>query len=52
MIQTFNKFLDSILFNFKTSIELVKFPMVIPFISQSKFPRLIKAIGRQSNFDN
>lgn len=53
MIQTFNKFLDSILFNLKTSIvKLVKFAVVIPFISQSKFLRLIKAADRQSNFDN
>lgn len=53
MIQTFNKFLDSILFKLKRSIvKLVKFPVVIPFISQSKFSRLIKAAGRQSNFDN
>lgn len=53
MVQSFNKFPDFVLFNLKTSIvELVKFPVVIPFISQSKFPGLIKATGRQSNFDN
>jgi len=53
MVQSFNKFLDFILFNLKTSIvEPVKFSVVIPFISQSKFSGLIEAPGRQSNFDN